>query len=216
MGGNDENENLVALTPEEHFTAHVLLVKMYPEQSGLIAAVNKMCRGKGRSRNKMYGWLKRRFSEEQSRAQSGAGNSQHGLMWVCNIETRQNKKLPKDHTLEEGWMKGRNMWNRSLCACGAFKICDYQKCADCLEVYRNREKPPKRVAAKRPTKIKKPKIREYRRRVICDGIAFESLTSASRFFGTSVETVRNRIKSGTYNWVDLYAGRAAVLKTDDT
>ena len=112
MGGSDENENLVALTPEEHFTAHVLLVKMYPENTPLIKAVQKMCQGKQRKRNKMYGWLKRRFSEEMKRSQSGSGNSQHGLMWVCNIETKQNKKVPKDQVLEEGWVKGRNRWNR--------------------------------------------------------------------------------------------------------
>lgn len=112
MGGSDENSNLVALTPEEHFTVHVLLVKMYPKQSGLILAVNKMCRGhRGKRRNKMYGWLKRRFSEEMKRSQSGSGNSQHGLMWVCNIETKQNKKIPRDSVLEEGWVKGRNKWN---------------------------------------------------------------------------------------------------------
>jgi len=84
---------------------------MYPEVHGLIKAVSKMCQGKQRKRNKMYGWLKRRFSEEMKRSQTGSGNSQHGLMWTCNIESRQNKKVPKDSVLEEGWVKGRNKWN---------------------------------------------------------------------------------------------------------
>ena len=35
MGGNDSKENLVILTAEEHYVAHQLLVKIYPNQKGL-------------------------------------------------------------------------------------------------------------------------------------------------------------------------------------
>lgn len=35
IGGGDEPENLVLLTPREHFVAHKLLVKMYPSSIGL-------------------------------------------------------------------------------------------------------------------------------------------------------------------------------------
>lgn len=31
MGGSDEPENIANLAPEEHFVAHQLLVKIYPE-----------------------------------------------------------------------------------------------------------------------------------------------------------------------------------------
>jgi hypothetical protein len=31
MGGTDDEENLVELTPEEHYVAHQLLVKIYPK-----------------------------------------------------------------------------------------------------------------------------------------------------------------------------------------
>lgn len=44
MGGGNEPANIVRLTAEEHFVAHQLLVKMFPEHRGLI------------------GWLRRRFS----------------------------------------------------------------------------------------------------------------------------------------------------------
>src|ERR1700756_5622898 len=83
MNGSDDRSNLVALTPEEHFVAHVLLVKMFPEQKNLICAVSRMCQGhKGFRRRKMYGWLRRRFiirvSEITSKRQSGEGNSHFG------------------------------------------------------------------------------------------------------------------------------------------
>lgn len=68
MGGSDDENNLVDLTPEEHFLIHVLLVKLYPENRDLIYAVNVMgsSRHGHRPRRKLYGWLKRKFAERVS------------------------------------------------------------------------------------------------------------------------------------------------------
>jgi len=63
MGGTDATENLVQLTPEEHYLAHQLLVKMYPTNFGLVAAAMYMAGGKNRKTNKVYGWIKKRHSE---------------------------------------------------------------------------------------------------------------------------------------------------------
>lgn len=66
MGGSDEKENIVALTPEEHYVAHQLLVKIYPNVKGLIYAVIAMT-GLGRGvprRNKLYAWVRKRQSQE--------------------------------------------------------------------------------------------------------------------------------------------------------
>ena len=60
MGGTDDINNLVDLTPEEHYLAHQLLVKMYPEHTGLAFAANMMCTN--RPSNKVYGWIRRRIS----------------------------------------------------------------------------------------------------------------------------------------------------------
>jgi hypothetical protein len=64
MGGTDERENIVALTPEEHYVCHQLLVKIYPNHVGLWRAVYIMTyttkSNSGRKGNKMYGWLKRK------------------------------------------------------------------------------------------------------------------------------------------------------------
>jgi hypothetical protein len=64
MGGGDEKENIVVLTPEEHYVCHQLLVKIYPEHVGLWRAVYMMTHGskshgEHRKSNKLYGWLKR-------------------------------------------------------------------------------------------------------------------------------------------------------------
>lgn len=105
MGGSDDRSNLVALTPEEHFLAHVLLVKIHPEEKNLILAVQKMCRGrKGRRSRKMYGWLRRRHSERMSEIHSGEGNSQFGSRWVRDPDGVP-KKIRGDLPL--GWQEGR-------------------------------------------------------------------------------------------------------------
>lgn len=74
LGGSDGKTNRVNLTPEEHYVAHQLLVKIYPGNAGLLVAALLMSRdnrnGK-RSNNKLYGWLRRRASEAQSIARAG-------------------------------------------------------------------------------------------------------------------------------------------------
>lgn len=64
-GGGDEPENLVRLTPEEHYLAHQLLVKIHPDEPKLVYSVvymtgnNDKCQ---RPNNKLYGWIKRRLA----------------------------------------------------------------------------------------------------------------------------------------------------------
>lgn len=63
LGGTDDFDNLVVLTAEEHFVAHQLLTKIYPNNEKLIYAVSMMCvkTTKQQRNNKMYGWLKRKY-----------------------------------------------------------------------------------------------------------------------------------------------------------
>lgn len=42
MNGSNDPDNLIALTPEEHYVAHQLLVKMYPDHKQLVHAANMM------------------------------------------------------------------------------------------------------------------------------------------------------------------------------
>lgn len=70
MGGDNKPRNIAILTPEEHYLAHQLLVKIYPDNHKLVFAANMMCGGgpKGnnqRVNNKQFGWLKRKASQSQ-------------------------------------------------------------------------------------------------------------------------------------------------------
>ena len=101
MGGTDDKDNLVDLTPEEHYLAHQLLVKIYPDNHLLAMAVAMMI--PNRPSNKMYGWLRRRHSVAMSVFQTGEGNSQFGTIWITNgVEEMKTKS-----GIPDGWFQGR-------------------------------------------------------------------------------------------------------------
>ncbi len=113
IGGSDKKSNLVELTAEEHYLAHQLLLKMFPDNIKLVyAAIMMSCGSKNtdRSNNKIYGWLKRKYSLIISEAQSGVGNSQYGTCWISNLETKECIKIKTEILstyLEAGWIKKR-------------------------------------------------------------------------------------------------------------
>lgn len=69
MGGDNSKSNLVDLTPEEHFIAHQLLVKIHPKEDKLIYAANWMCSRV--ANNKQYGWIRRKFVEVEKLTKTG-------------------------------------------------------------------------------------------------------------------------------------------------
>lgn len=99
LGGGDEPENLIDLTAEDHFFAHLLLAKIYGH--GMWVAVCRMRWGrvggerpwvKGRP---MYAFARKRHAEETSRrckGQEGARGSDNGhynpeqVVWT-NLDT---------------------------------------------------------------------------------------------------------------------------------
>ena len=60
MGGSNDSDNLCNLTPREHFIAHQLLTKMYPDNNDLAYAVLMMTTGyEGRINNRLFEWHRR-------------------------------------------------------------------------------------------------------------------------------------------------------------
>jgi hypothetical protein len=110
LGGNDDCINIVRLTPEEHYVAHQLLCKIHPTNHSLIKAAVMMI--PNRPTNKMYGWLKRRFSEVQSLAITGTGNAQFGKVWIYSLEYKCSKIInlgELDIYFAQGWLRGRKL-----------------------------------------------------------------------------------------------------------
>ena len=113
MGGSDKPENLVELTPEEHYLAHQLLVKIYPSNEKLIFAAMTMTRG--RKGNKVYGWLRKKHSElaaKQGMMRLKEKNGSFGTCWISNPQKLISKKWPKTKPIPRGWILGRNAWKK--------------------------------------------------------------------------------------------------------
>lgn len=123
MGGNNDRSNLADLTPEEHYVAHQLLVKLYPKNHALVKAAIMMI--PTRPSNKLYGWLRRKHSVAMSVSQSGKGNSQFGKKWICNLDSQESRKIPADQTIPEGWKNGRV--SKSVTETSAFDECSVCK-----------------------------------------------------------------------------------------
>lgn len=93
IGGTDDESNLVSLFAREHMIAHLLLIKIYPNNSKLLHACFRMSNFK-RTSSKEYEWLKKKWSDEMKR-----NNPMH------NPEVRQ--KVGEK-------IKGNTPWNKGL------------------------------------------------------------------------------------------------------
>lgn len=120
LGGTDEKNNLINLTAREHFLCHFLLAKMYEKETFGWYKMNHAflmmkCESYNQIRyfnSRLYESLKKNFSNLMSLVQNGKNNSQYGTMWICNIELKENRKIRKYEEIPEGWIKGRNSWNK--------------------------------------------------------------------------------------------------------
>jgi len=114
LNGTDDVDNIITLTPEEHYVAHQLLVKMYPEHDGLLwAAIQMTGPITLRSNNKLYGWLKRKY-QAVAKARTGNNNGSYGRYWYHCPETLNSVKcLPSE--VPEGYIKGRHLKPYTRC-----------------------------------------------------------------------------------------------------
>lgn len=73
MGGTDDISNIAILTAEEHFIAHLLLIKIYPKNNKLLWAVRMMtASNKGQVRNnKEYSWVRKRIIKHLKETRTG-------------------------------------------------------------------------------------------------------------------------------------------------
>jgi hypothetical protein len=97
IGGTDA-DGIAYLTPEEHYIAHLLLVKMYPEEPKLVYAANAMStyeRNGRRINNKIYGWLRKKHSKIVKEALTGRPRPPEV---IAKIKAAQKgKKMSEEH-----------------------------------------------------------------------------------------------------------------------
>jgi hypothetical protein len=99
---DDSPENIVFLLAEEHFIAHQLLVKMYPNEYGLIDAANIMTVSNEfhdrRVNNKLFSWLKKKNAENSSRKFKGR---KHTIETIQKMKLAQKGKIFTEETREK-------------------------------------------------------------------------------------------------------------------
>jgi hypothetical protein len=107
VGGSNSPDNLVYLTPEEHFVCHQLLAKGNPTHSGLLFAVIRMTgggNGRGLIRsNKAYAWVRRRISAYQKERLSALGDNH----WMRDPLVAKKVSL-KMRGVPKPWMRGES------------------------------------------------------------------------------------------------------------
>lgn len=108
VGGEDNKTNIVSLTAEEHYVAHQLLVKIYPNNPKILRAALMMTvssQNHQRINNKRYAWLKNKQSELQRQQTIGSKNPQFGRRWINNGTIHTN--IPPDGQIPDGWELGK-------------------------------------------------------------------------------------------------------------
>ena len=120
MGGDDSKDNLISLFPEEHWLAHLLLIKIYPKNKKMLYAVHAMSVRKNETMvrsNKVYGWLKRELREVRSEYFK-SNNPSYLLENKKKISERMKENNPMHNPENIQKMiesnKGREPWNKGL------------------------------------------------------------------------------------------------------
>jgi hypothetical protein len=139
LGGTGNNKNnLVKLTPEEHLTVHLLLIKCFSStfdyMESLIYVANMMfvySKYNKRLTNKEYGWVKRIRSTSLSQNMKGENNpfynKTHSDKSIQKMKSAKqgennpcfnkiwitngidNKRIPKNQIIPEKWYPGRTL-----------------------------------------------------------------------------------------------------------
>lgn len=196
MGGNNKLSNLVALTPEEHYVAHQLLCKAFPNESKLAYAAWAMtCKhpkasGSNTRNNKLYGWIKRKMVDANKK-NNVRPPSRKGIPF-----TEEQKAKLKGR---ESPMKGKK---------GVYTHTEEWKQLRSKEIELMPDDHPSVLARFKKGQIpwNKGKILPSRPGKKCsiDGVYYQSMGEASRTLGIPLRTIDNRIKSEAYpNYVAL-------------
>lgn len=120
MGGTDDPLNLVTISPEEHHTAHLLLVKIHPNNHKLVHAASMMTRGKYRN-NKLYGWIRRKLAIAASEKFKGIPKGPFTDEHKKNISEAKKGYVPTPESNKKrsdalkgktSPMKGKVPWNK--------------------------------------------------------------------------------------------------------
>ena len=128
MGGTNDINNLVILTAREHFVAHQLLVKIYPNVGGLIASVRYLtASGKNKIlNNKMYEWLRKRHAAQMSLYNTGRKMTVEQIKKAADSHRGKKRSVQTKQKISES-AKGRKFSNETIQKLKNAKLFEKQK-----------------------------------------------------------------------------------------
>lgn len=123
LGGTDDPQNLIKLTAREHFLAHYLLTKIYPEEHKLFYALLCMIRDPHSNRkytSRVYELAKKQYAKMQSVRQTN-----NNMMWTEEAKKKTSERMKGDNNpmrkfpeKNPGWgtsfVKGKKWYNNGV------------------------------------------------------------------------------------------------------
>ena len=134
LGGSNDKSNIVKLTPEEHFLAHKLLTKIYPNNLKLLYAFNFMSAPiSGRKiNNKKFGYARTQISELMKTdlnplkrfPEKNYMNNRTGINHPCygRILSENERKNLSNRMKIQNPCSGIDPWEHPRCTCENKKI----------------------------------------------------------------------------------------------
>jgi len=129
LGGSDQKDNLVELTAEEHYIAHLLLVKMYPQNKSLWYAANMMAN----RNNKTYAWTRKHHAIVVSKDKTGFKHREDTKEKMRNAILERRKNNEEEYIKEQrrraltpkkkkdGYFKPKSEQHAKNISCAALK-----------------------------------------------------------------------------------------------
>ena len=190
--GTNKKDNLVLLTPEEHYLAHQLLVKIYPKNSGLVFAAVRMTmspNGK-RMNNKLYSWLRKRHSENTILQHKEKKCGMHGKLH--SSETK--KKMSENNFYNNG---GKQLKGEDNPSYGLKRSDETRKKISEIRTGISTGKRTEETKAKmRAARKKQTKTRDMI--ISINGQIFKSATAAANFLDITASGLCKRMRTGKY------------------
>lgn len=115
IGGTDDASNLVALSPRQHFVAHLLLAKIHPKNVGLLYAAFMMSKRGSIKCSRKYRWVREMYSSVHSERLKSRPVSNKALAVLAAF-----RSLPKSEDHKQAIAKA--LTGRKLSAEGRSKL----------------------------------------------------------------------------------------------
>lgn len=219
MGGSDDKSNLAILTPEEHYVAHQILVKIYPKHKGLIHACKMMSmKTHGKRNNKLYGWIRRKctkylseLNNERHAVRRGFDSYEHQLQCIWNAYVVDKftigEVIQMYNTNDQLIRKCLNVYANLHDKCTELKEARFYHKSNASTATRNnfteeqelrRLKATNKAAKTRKKDKRDGSLNPSAKAVIIDGVEYGCIKDAAIAHNIEYHTCHNRLKSN--NW----------------